>query len=138
VDRQRSSPVLRTRTLSIASWLIFARKNKAALPYRTWCHPPEHPLGQYLCSQDANPQSQISKDATENSWHGRLRAIDQEWTDMHCAITSANNFSGQSVVISRISPVQSAASLRKSNLNRPFIFPILPSSLFISGKLMFT
>jgi hypothetical protein len=42
------------------------------------------------------------------------------------------------VVISRISPVQSAASLRKSNLNRPFIFPILPSSLFISGKLMFT
>ena len=56
--------------------------------------------------------------------HGRLHAIVQEWTDMHCAITSANNFSGQSVVISRISPVQLAGSVRKSNLNRPFIFPI--------------
>ena len=41
------------------------RRNKAALPYRTWCHPPEHPLGHYLFSQDANPQPQISKDATE-------------------------------------------------------------------------
>ena len=40
----------------------------------------------------------------KNAWHGRLHAIVQEWTDMHCAITSANNFSGQSVVISRISP----------------------------------
>ena len=27
--------------------------------------PPEHTLGQYLCSQEANPQPQISKDATE-------------------------------------------------------------------------
>ena len=33
---------------------------------------------------------------------------------MHCAITSANNFSGQSVVISRISLVQLAGSVRKS------------------------
>ena len=33
---------------------------------------------------------------------------------MHCATTSANNFSGQSVVISRISPVQLAESVRKS------------------------
>ena len=49
----------------VGSWLIFARKNKAALPYRTWCHPPEHPLGHYRFSQDANPQPQISKDATE-------------------------------------------------------------------------
>ena len=41
------------------------RTNKAALPYRTWCHPPAHPLGHYLVSQDANSQPQISKDATE-------------------------------------------------------------------------
>jgi hypothetical protein len=54
-----------TRTSSIASWLIFARKNKAALPYRHWCQPLEHPLGHYLFSQEANPQCQISKDATE-------------------------------------------------------------------------
>ena len=33
---------------------------------------------------------------------------------MHCAITSANNFLEQSVVISRISPVQLAESVRKS------------------------
>ncbi len=56
VDWQRSS---------IASWPIFARRNKAALPYRTWCNTHEHPLGDYLFSQDANPQRQISKDATE-------------------------------------------------------------------------
>jgi hypothetical protein len=47
------------------AWLIFARRNKAALPYRTWCNTHEHPLGDYLFSQDANPQPQISKDATE-------------------------------------------------------------------------
>jgi hypothetical protein len=44
---------------------------------------------------------------------------------MNFAITSANNFSGQSVVISRNLPVQSAVSVRKPTLNRPFIFPIL-------------
>jgi hypothetical protein len=65
LDPSKSSPVLRTRTSSIASWLIFERRNKAALPYCTWCHPPALPLGQYLFSQDANPQPQISKGATE-------------------------------------------------------------------------
>jgi hypothetical protein len=44
---------------------------------------------------------------------------------MNCAITSANNFSVKSVVISRIAPVQSAVSVRKPTLNRPFICPIL-------------
>ena len=29
----------------------------------------------------------------KNAWHGRLHAIVQEWTDMNCATTSANNFS---------------------------------------------
>ena len=61
----------------------------------------------------------------KNVWHGRLHAIAQKSTDMHCAITSANNFLGKSVVISRISPVQSAGSVRKPTLNRPFICPIL-------------
>jgi hypothetical protein len=65
VGPSKSSPALRTRTLSTGFWLIFARKNKAVLPYRTWCHPREHPLGHYLFSQDANPQPQMSKDATE-------------------------------------------------------------------------
>ena len=58
----------------LLNWIPFQRKavtsqvvpwGKAARPYRTWCRPPEHPLGHYLFSQEANPQSQISKDATE-------------------------------------------------------------------------
>jgi hypothetical protein len=36
----------------------------------------------------------------------------QECKNFYCAITSANNFSGQSVVISSISPVQLAESVR--------------------------
>jgi hypothetical protein len=56
---------LRTRTSSTGSWPVFTRRNKAAPPYRTWCHTPEHPLGHYLFSQDANPPPQISKDATK-------------------------------------------------------------------------
>ena len=44
---------------------------------------------------------------------------------MKCRITAANNFSGQSAVTSRIFPVQLAGSVRKFNLNRPFICPIL-------------
>ena len=75
VDPSKSSPTSRTRTSSIASWLIFARRNKTALPYRTYCHPPEHPLGHYPFSQDANLESQISKDATENVRLGRLHSI---------------------------------------------------------------
>jgi hypothetical protein len=28
-------------------------------------------------------------------WHGLLRALVQEWTNMNCTVASANNFSGQ-------------------------------------------
>jgi hypothetical protein len=41
-------------------------------------------------------------------------------------ITSANNFLGQQAGMSRISKVQLAGSVRKFNLNRPFICPIRP------------
>ena len=44
---------------------------------------------------------------------------------MNCVITSANIFSGQSAVTSRIFPVQSAVSVRKSTPGRPFMLPIL-------------
>ena len=44
---------------------------------------------------------------------------------MHCTVASANNFLGQSGIISRISLAQLAGSVRKFNLNRPFICPIL-------------
>lgn len=44
---------------------------------------------------------------------------------MNCTVISANNFSALSWIVSRISPVQSAVSVRKSTLYRPFIFPIL-------------
>ena len=70
-----------------------------------------------------NPTS--AKTPLKNPWHGLLRALVQEWADMNCEITSANNFSGLQAGISRISPVQLAVSVRKSTLNRPFIFPIL-------------
>ena len=38
----------------------------------------------------------------------------QEWTDMHCAITTANKFSGQEASLFRTSPVHLAPSGRKS------------------------
>ena len=44
---------------------------------------------------------------------------------MNCTVASANNFLGQSGIISRISLAQLAGSVRKFNLNRPFICPIL-------------
>ncbi len=44
---------------------------------------------------------------------------------MNCTVTSANNFLGQQAGMSRISLVQLAGSVRKFNLNRPFICPIL-------------
>ena len=62
-------------------------------------------------------------------WHGLLRALVQEWADMNCTINSASNFSGLQAGMSPISLVQLAGSVRKFNLNRPFILPILQSTL---------
>ena len=50
---------------------------------------------------------------------------------MNCVITSANIFSGQSAVTSRIFPVQLAGPVRKSTPDRPFICPILESVTLI-------
>ena len=61
----------------------------------------------------------------KNSWHGLRRAPIQEWTDMNCTVISASNFSGLQAGISPISLVQLAGSVRKFNLNRPFILPML-------------
>jgi hypothetical protein len=61
-----------------------------------------------------------------------LRLLVQEWTDRNCAIITANNFSGQYTGTSRTSPVQSAVSVRKSTLNRPFICPIPFCPSFVS------
>ena len=44
---------------------------------------------------------------------------------MNCTINSASNFSGLQAGMSPISLVQLAGSVRKFNLNRPFILPIL-------------
>ena len=49
---------------------------------------------------------------------------------MNCSINSASNFSGLQAGISPISLFQLAGSVRKSTLNRPFIFPILSSEEF--------
>ena len=43
---------------------------------------------------------------------------------MNCTVTSANNFLGQQAGMSRISLAQLAGSVRKLNLNRPFVCPI--------------
>ena len=45
---------------------------------------------------------------------------------MNCTINSASHFSGLQAGISPISLVPLAGSVRKFNLNRPFILPILP------------
>ena len=70
-----------------------------------------------------NPTS--AKTPLKKPWHGLLRALVQEWADMNCTINSASNFSGLQAGISPISLVQLAGSVRKFNLNRPFILPIL-------------
>ena len=44
---------------------------------------------------------------------------------MNCTINSASHFSGLQAGISPISLVPLAGSVRKFNLNRPFILPIL-------------
>ena len=56
---------------------------------------------------------------------------------MNCTVTSAKNFSGQSGIISRISPVQSAVSVRKSALDRPFIRPILDRAIAEIARMVF-
>ena len=75
------------------------------------------------------PNSNSAKMPLKEPWHGLRRAPIQEWTDMNCTVISANSFSALSWIISRISPVQSAVSVRKSTLYRPFIFPILNGNL---------
>ena len=54
---------------------------------------------------------------------------------MNCTVISVNNFSALSWIVSRISPVQSAVSVRKSTLYRPFIFPILGGGLLVFALL---
>ena len=60
--------------------------------------------------------------------HARATHVKDSDPSKHCTVISANNFSALSWIISRISPVQSAVSVRKSTLYRPFIFPILITS----------
>ena len=56
---------------------------------------------------------------------------------MNCTVTSANNFSGQSVVISRISPVQLAGSVRKSSEHSVyFSYTSVSSELYTFSKLL--
>lgn len=75
------------------------------------------------------PKPISAKTPLKNPRHGLLRALVQEWTDMNCKITSANNVSGPQADISRISTVQLAVSVRKSTSSRPFICPILCNQL---------
>ena len=75
-------------TSSIASWLIYAKRNKAALPYRTWCQLPKHPwaITSFRRTRIHSPRS--ARTLLKNVWHGRLHALVQEWTNMSCATNS--------------------------------------------------
>ena len=57
---------------------------------------------------------------------------------MNCSINSASNFSGLQAGMSPISLVQLAGSVRKFNLNRPFILPILLGLKVITQELAHT
>jgi len=65
VSPPKSSLALRIRTSSTESWQIFERRNRKPLPGPSWYRQPERHLPACLFSQEANPQPQISKDATE-------------------------------------------------------------------------
>ena len=62
-----SAHALRIRTLSTRSWLIFARRNREPLPGPSWHRQSGRHLPTGLFSQEANPQTQTCKDATEKS-----------------------------------------------------------------------
>jgi len=95
--------------------------------HSSWCPQPGRHLPRCLFSQEANSNPTLAKTPLKKPWHGLLRALVQEWTDLNCKITSANNFSGLQAGMSPISPAQLAGSVRKFNLNRPFILPMLSS-----------
>jgi hypothetical protein len=82
--------------------------------------PPEHTLGHYLFSQEANPQPKISKDATEKHVARTVACHPSGMKKYELCDHSAINFSGQPVVIPRISPVQLAGSVRKSSKQRVY------------------
>ena len=98
------------------------------LPGPSWCLQPEHHQTQCLFSQEANSNPTLAKTPLKKPWHGLLRALVQEWTDLNCKITSAGNFSGLQAGISQISTPQLATTVRKFTLNRLFILPILSGS----------
>ncbi len=43
---------------------------------------------------DSLSSSPSARTLLKNAWHELLRTLVQEWTDMNCEITSANNVSG--------------------------------------------
>ena len=53
---------------------------------------------------------------------------------MNCTINSASHFSGLQAGMSPISLVQLAGSVRKFNLNRPFILPIVDLGSFFCSE----
>jgi len=109
------------KQLSIWCKFAFGRvyRNRSPIakrqPFRTWCHPPEQPwaITSFCRTRIHSPKS--ARTLLKNVWRRRLHAIAQKWTDTHCAITSANNFSGPQMVTARISPVLLAGSVRKTD-----------------------
>ena len=112
--------------------LAHLREKEQEAPARPLLVPPTRAppatLSSFRRKRIPNPTS--AKTPLKKPWHGLLRALVQEWADMNCSINSASHFSGLQAGMSPISLVQLAGSVRKFNLNRPFILPILKINWF--------
>ena len=65
LSSERRTVASKTRTSSIEFWLILRARNRTPPLCHTWHHRPERHQRHCLFSQEADPQSRISKDATE-------------------------------------------------------------------------
>ena len=111
-------------TSSITSWLIYAKRNEAALPYRTWCQLPKHPWA-ITSFRRTRIHSAESVRALNNPVAGNFAHARSGMSSYESQEHRRENFSGQQTGISHISPAQLAGSVRQSILNRLFICPIL-------------
>ena len=119
--------------------LAHLREKEQEAPARPLLVPPTRaPPATLSLFAGSELQTQSAKTPLKNPWHGLLRALVQEWTDMNCEITSASNVSGPCRrVFRRISPAQLAASVRKPTPSRPFICPVLIRHLQVVTHLSF-
>ena len=75
--------------------LAHLREKEQEAPARPLLVPPTRaPPATLSLFAGSELQTQSARTPLKKPWHGLLRALVQEWTDMNCEITSANNVSG--------------------------------------------